>query len=527
MKNQSKNDEDLSDQNVERITYHKSENSQSGSSNSATSGTLLSRTSCQNIDLEASPNPSQYAELELPQIDSDRENKSDSDVLHTTKKKLAWLRYTGLSVYRRLFSVTFIGNFVLFVYMLTKNKDLMDFVDAVAANFLALALARQPLVVNALFVSFSCIRRSMPLRLRRLCAKIYCYGGVHSGCGIASFIWYTGLVALLTKEYVNQIQHAESPTVVTPAILGLAYTILVLLLSIIVVAYPSVRFKFHDFFEFTHRFSGWTVVILFWPLLGLMSLSAAAEQNQGLGDFLVRFPTFWMLIMTTIAIIYPWALLRKVPVRAESLSSYATRLHFSHTAITFGQAISLSRHPLRDWHSFATFPDVASLPGTSGTTREAPHFSCLVAKAGDWTSHIITHPPTCLWKRAVPIYGFAYVMKVFRRIVLVTTGSGIGPCISCLGDPNRSAMRVVWQTKAPLETYGSPIMDLVTQLDPRPEILDSSVHGRVDMLPLVLKLYREFDAEAVCVISNPTVTKKLVFDCEARGVPAFGPIFDS
>ena len=45
------------------------------------------------------------------------------------------------------------------------------------------------------------------------------------------------------------------------------------------------------------------------------------------------------------------------------------------------------------------------------------------------------------------------------------------------------------------------------------------------MLPLVFRLYREFEAEAVAVISNPLMTKKLVWECESRGIPAFGPRF--
>lgn len=88
-------------------------------------------------------------------------------------------------------------------------------------------------------------------------------------------------------------------------------------------------------------------------------------------------------------------------------------------------------------------------------------------------------------------------------------------------------MRMVWQTKAPLDTYGQRILDMLHQLDADPVILDTTKTGRVDMLPLVARLVSDFDAEAVCVISNPMVTKKLVFECENRGIPAYGAIFDS
>ena len=118
-------------------------------------------------------------------------------------------------------------------------------------------------------------------------------------------------------------------------------------------------------------------------------------------------------------------------------------------------------------------------------------------------------------------------MRVYKRIIVVTTGSGIGPCLSFVGDENRPEMRVVWQTRAPKKTYGQGVLDLVSQMDPDPVVIDSNKTGRVDMVPIIRRLYKDFDAEAVCVISNPFVTKKVVYELESTGTPAFGPIFDS
>jgi hypothetical protein len=178
--------------------------------------------------------------------------------------------------------------------------------------------------------------------------------------------------------------------------------------------------------------------------------------------------------------------------------------------------MQLSKHPLRDWHGFATFPDL-----------EGNSFSCLVSKAGDWTADTIQNPPTHLWKRGVLNFGFAYVMRVFRKVIVVTTGSGIGPCLSFLGDQDRPALRILWQSRAPLKTYGQSVLDLVGEMDPDPLVIDTDKSGRIDMVPVVERLVHEFEAEAVCVISNPRLTKNLVFELEARGVAAFGPIFDS
>jgi hypothetical protein len=47
------------------------------------------------------------------------------------------------------------------------------------------------------------------------------------------------------------------------------------------------------------------------------------------------------------------------------------------------------------------------------------------------------------------------------------------------------------------------------------------------MVRLTYRLVREFNAEAVCVISNPKLTQKVVYGMVSRGIPAFGAIWDS
>jgi len=430
-----------------------------------------------------------------------------------TQKRFGFIRYTALNVYRRLFSLAFMGNAIAFIIIMIKGATPMDLVNASAVNIAVCGLCRQPLVVNALFLIFGSVPRSAPMRIRRLACKIFHLGGVHSGTGVASSVWYIGFAALYTHEWRSTL---PNPTPISTTVLVLVWFVLAFLLSIIVVAHPTFRMKRHDWFELTHRFSNWIILILFWALLLMLS---ATDPHKSTGAFLLHLPAFWILIILTLATIHPWLLLRKVPVVPEPLSPHAVRLHFNHTDVVFGQGISVAKHPLKDWHSFASFTDRFDSPET--------RFSCLVSKAGDWTRSAIAEQPTYLWKRGVPTYGFGYVMRMFHRIIVVTTGSGIGPCLSFIEDDNKPLMRVIWQTKAPLKTYGPRTMDLVRRMDPDPVILDTSLGGRTDMLPYVLRLYEEFGAEAVCCISNPKMTKKIVYGCELRGVPAYGPIFDS
>ncbi|KAK3488585.1 hypothetical protein B0T13DRAFT_497808 [Neurospora crassa] len=422
------------------------------------------------------------------------------------QKPLGRIRYAILTIYRRLFTVAFMGNAIAFIIMMIKGAAPMDLVNAAAVNIAVCGLCRQPLVINALFLIFGSIPRSAPIRIRRLACKIFHFGGVHSGTGVASVIWYIGFAAVFTYNY--------TPSVINTTVLTFVWLVLGFLLSIVIVAYPTFRMRLHDYFELTHRFANWIILVLFWILLILLG-----KQEANLGHFLLHLPAFWIIIVLTLATIHPWLLLRKIPVKPEPLSAHAIRLHFSHTEVVFGQGISVAKHPLKDWHSFACFTDKFDTPDAK--------FSCIVSKVGDWTKSTINDQPTHLWKRGVPTYGFGYVLRMFPKIIVVTTGSGIGPCLSFIEDANRPDMRVIWQTKSPLKTYGQRTLDLVHRMDSNPVILDTSITGRVDMLPIVLRLFKEFNAEAVCCISNPMMTKKIVHGCEMRGIPAYGPIFDS
>lgn len=438
---------------------------------------------------------------------------ADIEAQRNPRMSFVSVRYLILTIYRRLFSLVYCANAVAFVIIMVESRQkLLAFVNAAAINLLVCGLARHPLVVNAIFVSICSIPQSAPLVLRKRAAEAYHYGGVHSGCGVAAFLWYTGLVALISREYWID---GDSGMISVPVIV-LSYVLLVVLVAIIVIAHPTFRTKRHDYFELTHRFSGWLAVALFLTLLLVFSDQARHAQGLSLGQYLLELPAFWFVLVIIVSIVHPWLLLRRVQVRPEYLSPHAVRLHLDHTSTAFGKVIALTKHPLRDWHSFATFPD-----------PDGKSFSCIVSKAGDWTTRCIDQQPTQLWKRGVLMYGFIHVMRVFRRVVVVATGSGIGPCLSFLSEKNRPPLRLIWQTRNPNKTYGSDVLNLVRQLDPDPLLIDTGNSGRVDMVPIVQELAREFDAEAVCVISNPRLTKKVVYELKASGVPAFGPIFDS
>jgi hypothetical protein len=85
----------------------------------------------------------------------------------------------------------------------------------------------------------------------------------------------------------------------------------------------------------------------------------------------------------------------------------------------------------------------------------------------------------------------------------------------------------LWSTKDPETTYQKDIIDHVKIADPHAVILNTTITGRPDLIQEAYTLYQDSGAEAVFVISNPRVTRKVVYALESRGVPTFAPIFDS
>lgn len=425
------------------------------------------------------------------------------------------LRHILFAVYQRLFCIAFIANIIPIIILLATRQSsqpaspsIGNLATATAANVAVAVLIRQDIVVNALYTFFCWTPRWFPLRIRRLVAKMYEFGGVHSGCAVAATIWFVLYVAFATRNFARGDFD-------DPAALAVAYVILGLLLGICMLAVPRFRMVAHNTFELVHRFAGWSAIALFWAeLLLLLNAESRVPGSDSLGILVIKAPAFWLLLLTTFCIILPWLRLRKVDAVSEKLSSHAMRLHFKYTAVGPVQSIRITHSPLKEWHSFA------SIPGPDKT------FSLIVSDAGDWTKKQIAEPSPKYWVRGVPVTGVLRMAVIFRKIVVVTTGSGIGPCLSMLISSSMPA-RILWSTPNPQQTYGDRILQAVMKEDPKATIIDTRATGRPDMVALAYHLFMESQAEAVFVLSNPSLTRKVVYGMESRGIPAYGPVFDS
>ncbi|KAH6984068.1 hypothetical protein EDB80DRAFT_756876 [Ilyonectria destructans] len=237
-------------------------------------------------------------------------------------------------------------------------------------------------------------------------------------------------------------------------------------------AYPLVRKAHHNLFEKTHRFVGWAMLGLFWAQV-VLTCNDSKDSSTFLGGACV-------------------------PVQAEVLSDHAVRLHFDYTVPVNGSFTRLSKRPLLEWHSFAIIP--------------APE------PANEEPSHI--------WTRGVPTCGVMRITTLFNRVVLIATGSGIGPILGHIQSPS-CPTQLIWSTSRPEQMFGEDLCNVIKAQIPDAVIHDTERFGRPDLVKMGYNLVQSFKAEAVIIIANEKITKKVVYGLETRGVPAYGAIWDS
>ncbi|MGF6667557.1 hypothetical protein [Pseudomonas monsensis] len=418
------------------------------------------------------------------------------------------------SHYNRLVVLVLACNIAVLVYGITVGQwwstagvNLPMLSALVVANLSLAILIRQQYLINLLFWLATRAPTTWPLAVRRSLAKVYHFGGLHSGGAMAAIAWF----ALLFGSMIWQ--RLEGPGGVSLTLIGLSGGLLGLLLLVAVMAMPTLRGRFHNAFERTHRFAGWAALAMFWA----MTLVSAREQDgaAALIVVLAQSASFWMLLLVTMSIALPWLRLRKVPVSLVRPSSHAVIVRLEHHTPFAGSATAISRNPLWEWHSFANIPT----PGKEG-------FRLIISRAGDWTGAFIEQAPTHVWVKGITTAGVAHIETLFKSVVYIATGSGIGPVLPHLL-ARQVPIRLIWSTRSPRATYGDSLVDEILEAQPDALIWDTDVSGKPDLLTLAYAAVQSFGAEAVICISNQRLTERVVEEMEARGIPAYGAIWDS
>jgi hypothetical protein len=428
----------------------------------------------------------------------------------------ALAKHPRLMPYRRLMLAVMVVNLALLFHHVRRGDwriadgTALSALSALAlVNVTAAVLIRQQTLLNILYGLAGRGSRSWPLWVRWSVSKVHHVGGIHAGCALAGTAW---LCAFTGVAIVTRARHPES---VTDTTLVLCCGLVALMLLVTVCATSPVRTRAHNVFEQSHRWGGWTAIAVFWALtihLALRGRGDATALEAIASDWHV-----WVLAVLTASVAWPWVRLRRVPVTVHRPSPHCAIVHFDYgVRPAYSSAVGISLGPLREWHAFAT----VTAPGQTG-------YRLLISRAGDWTGRFIDDPPAHVWVRGVPVAApMARVAMLYERVVYVVTGSGIGPCLGQIL-ANRVPGRLVWSTRDPRSTYGDALVDEVGAAQPEAVIWDTTKHGKPDLLNLALDAYADFGAEAVFIVSNKPTTFQLVHDLERRGIPAFGPIWDS
>ncbi|KAJ7194602.1 hypothetical protein GGX14DRAFT_678823 [Mycena pura] len=333
--------------------------------------------------------------------------------------------------YRKTFTFIFAANMIGFVARKGGRQRV---------NLMVTLLFRQENFVNLLYeIAVSCAH-SAPLWLRRQLAKVFHYGGAHSGSGVAAVVWYIMYTAVTTRDYIISPGKWALANLVTSCILVAMFCF------ILGAAHPTlpVRRRYHDYFEAVHRYSGRVALLTF----NALRLRGEPAPRPRAGRAVARaLPNRHAQLLDVLRL---HERLRRQTAYPEKLSDHA--ITPAPHVPRHGAVLRADRD--QEWHAFATILDD---PGDGSGPKV---FSVVVSNAGDWTRACIQNSPEKLW-----VHGLLYTSHLFKKVVIVATGSGIGPCLS-LFYANATPRRIFWSTPNPLITYGAKIMQVAKAADP-------------------------------------------------------------
>jgi glutathione peroxidase-family protein/CRP-like cAMP-binding protein len=164
--------------------------------------------------------------------------------------------------YNRLIVLVLAANALLAAYGVGRWEHFASALGTVAlvaqANIALALIFRQQYVIN--FLGWLATRPPLtwPMRVRWMLGKYYHFGGLHVGFALSGTVWYLAFVAMLIYGF------AAGKGDVDVAVVAVSSAVASLIVVIVFMAHPSSRTKRHDRFEATHRFLGWTVLVLVW-----------------------------------------------------------------------------------------------------------------------------------------------------------------------------------------------------------------------------------------------------------------------
>ncbi|KAH0894156.1 hypothetical protein HID58_056585 [Brassica napus] len=356
------------------------------------------------------------------------------------------------TVYKRLFVTSLFLNVIALVLAATgrfnyaRNGASMFSI----ANILALTLCRSEAFLRLVFyLTVTILGRSfVPLRIKiAVTSLLQSLGGIHSGCGVSSIVWLVYSLILTLKDRDNN----------STAIIAVA-------------------------------FAGWSALGLVWAFIVLTTSydPVSRSYTDNLASTLIKRQGFWFTLAITVAIVLPWLTVRRVPVDISSLSGHASLIKFSG-GVKPGILGRISPSPLSEWHAFGIISD--------GKTS----YMMLAGAVGDFTKSLVSKPPTHLWVRTVHFAGLLYLVNLYRKVLLVATGSGICVFLSFLMQQSKAEVYLIWVAKGLDDNFGSEIVNRIKSYPHQDRIIvhDTAILGRPNVSEMSVKASKKFSSSTL------------------------------
>ena len=286
-------------------------------------------------------------------------------------------------------AIVIFGNIEGFLFSLhhprTTETELQDTFALIAvSNLTATIIARNELLLLALYVSCN----YAPVFKFHFHRMLHSIGGLHVGAGVGTFVWTLVYMAHMFRRAAFGGTWQEWVLFSSVAMLALC------LLLMIVTAIRPIRERFHNLWEYTHRFVGWFSLCI---LVLHVTIRAARQSNP---EVFFNTPLPYLILACLISVFYVWFTVRKVSVRTVAGNGVALLKFQGRPSLRDGTFVRISTDFLQ-WHAF-------SIAMTDWDGRE---FSVIVADAGDWTKSLIDAVnaglgPEKLWARGVNPPGF-------------------------------------------------------------------------------------------------------------------------
>lgn len=418
-----------------------------------------------------------------------------------------WILVSSVNI---LFLITFYDTIYL--------NDISTSIFSVG-NILVAVLVRNELILHLLYRLAVWTSVKIVYGKYYLNSSVHYIGGVHASCATWGFLW---LVVAQLQQLGNPSDPLSMATESDPISIAISSILLTLLFIIILTAIPPLRHKFHDTFEISHRYLGWSCLAILSLHQIRFQFIIALNQAYPLETLLTN-PVLLMIAVMVFSIFLPWITVQCFDnFRMHCPSEGVLVVTFSGSA-DVGTFARISLDGV-EWHSFS----VARTSFNKQTGESEIHL--IIGAVGDWTKNLIRQVekgnlPKRLWVRRVKPPGFMFSINAYSRVVVIATGAGIAPVIPHV-IKNGHKLCIVWIANEHKQTYGTELWSLLDS-HPRCNIFDTGIHGRPNVEQLAIQTVKDFRAQAVFCVSNKAVTEKVIKACLGKGIPAYGASWDS